>query len=89
MPSSSSLRGQKMLQLWPPVWLFVIVAAYMKTGTIRRAEAAQAVNDTHLAMTGVRNLGLEMGWHTAMYRSADITVRKMLDVNWLIDVVVR
>ena len=37
----------------------VRVAAYMKTGTMRRADAAQAVKDTHLAITGVRNWGLQ------------------------------
>ena len=54
-----------MLQLFPPVG-FVMVAAYMKTGTMRSAEVAQAVRDTTLAMLLVLNLGEEMGWQTAM-----------------------
>ena len=32
---------------------------------------------------------LEIGWQTAMYLSADMTVRKMELVNWLMEVVVR
>ena len=54
-PSSSSSNGQKMLQFCPPVGL-VMVAAYMKTGTIRRAEHAHAVRETMRAITEVRNL---------------------------------
>ena len=42
------------------------VAAYIKTGIIKSAETAQADKLTHLAMTGVRNLGAEIGWQTAM-----------------------
>ena len=49
-----------MLQLWPPHGL-VIVAAYMNTGTISNADAVHAVRETTRAMTGVRNLGDEIG----------------------------
>ena len=59
----------------------VKVAAYIKTGTIRRAEAAHAVRLTHRAITGVRYFGADIGWHTAMYRSAESTVKKMELVN--------
>ena len=37
------------------------VAAYMNTGIMRRADAAQAVKLTQRAMTGVRNLAAEIG----------------------------
>jgi hypothetical protein len=56
---------------------------------MRSADAAQAVSETHLAMMEVRYLGAEIGWQTAMYRSADNTVKKMELVNWLMEVVVR
>ena len=39
----------------------VKVAAYIKTGTIRRAEAAHAVRLTHRAITGVRYFGADIG----------------------------
>jgi hypothetical protein len=58
-----------------------MVAAYINTGTMRRAEAAHAVKDTHLAITGVLYFGAEMGWQTAMYRSADNTVKNIELVN--------
>jgi hypothetical protein len=44
---------------------------------MRSADAAQAVSETHRAMMEVRYLGAEMGWQTAMYRSADSTVRNI------------
>ena len=69
-----------MLQVVPPSGV-PSVAAYMNTGIMSRAEAAQAVKLTQRAMTGVRNLGAEMGWHTAMYRSAESTVKNMELVN--------
>lgn len=50
----------------------VIVFAYKKTGTIRRAEVNQADRETIRAINGVRNRGEDIGWHTAMYRSAEI-----------------
>ena len=37
----------------------------------------------------VRNLGDEIGWQTAMYLSADKTMRKRLLVIWLMEVVVK
>lgn len=83
----SSSLGQKMLQVVPLSGL-VKVAAYMKTGIMSKAEAAQAVRLTHLAMTLDRNLGAEIGWQTAMYRSADNTVKKMELVNCKINKIV-
>ena len=41
------------------------------------------------APTDPHILYLEIGWQTAMYLSADMTVRKMELVNWLMEVVVR
>ena len=41
------------------------------------------------AMSPVRNLGDEIGWQTAMYLSADKTMRKRLLVIWLMEVVVK
>ena len=42
-----------------------------------------------LAISPVRNLGEEMGWQTAMYLSAESTMRKRELVIWLMEVVVK
>ena len=42
-----------------------------------------------LAISPVRNLGDEIGWQTAMYLSAERTMRKRLLVIWLMEVVVK
>ena len=41
------------------------------------------------AIVPVRNRGDEMGWQTAMYLSAERTMRKRELVIWLIEVVVK
>lgn len=51
------------------------------TGSIINAEVPQAINDTIFETNGVRKRGDEMGWQTAMNRSADMINRKMDDVN--------
>jgi hypothetical protein len=57
---SEPLNGHNILHIFPPHCL-VIVAAYINTGTISSAETVHAVRETTLAITGVRNLGDEIG----------------------------
>ena len=79
LPLSSGLSGQYILQLMLSAdWL---VLAYMNTGVIMRAATVQAEAATHFEMIGVLYLGAVMGWHTAIYLSALITVRNNELVN--------
>uniref|UniRef100_A0A1Y1MRD8 Uncharacterized protein n=1 Tax=Photinus pyralis TaxID=7054 RepID=A0A1Y1MRD8_PHOPY len=66
-----------------PVRQFSSCFEWLNIGMIRMMLQNQAATETHLDMKGVRNFGEEIGWQTAMYRSALIMNRKMLLVNWL------
>jgi len=63
-----------------------IVFAYSSTGNIIKADAVHATHVTQRDTKGDRYLGDEMGWHTAMYRSADMIIRKIDEVNCVMDV---
>uniref|UniRef100_A0A2M4DAY8 Putative secreted protein n=1 Tax=Anopheles darlingi TaxID=43151 RepID=A0A2M4DAY8_ANODA len=63
-----------------------IVLAYSITGSMMRTDAVQARADTTFDTSGVRKRGDEIGWQTAMYRSADMMNRKMDEVNCVIEV---
>ena len=74
-----------MLQLCPPSGLEMVVA-YRNTGSISKADTSQTDRDTILAISPVLNLGEEIGWQTATYRSAERTIRKRELVIWLMQV---
>jgi len=62
------------------------VLAYRITGSIRTAEVVQATAETILAICRVRYRGEDIGWHTAIYRSADMMSRNIDEVKEVIEV---